>query len=340
MNNNKILYIDVMCSNGHVSFNKIYINKLISSGYEVKLILKKKYVKKLNLPDSMILFELPYFLFYDFKGIGIMNRLMMLISFIYINIRISTSKFRDIYIGGYEEISFYFSFFINKTILINHNNIGGLNNKLKKYFFIKNTKKHKVLVFNEKIKNYLIKLKVKNIIVKPHGLPEKFYTSEHGNMYDTFRKVIFIPSSNSSNLKFILELINNCSFLEYLKKNNYLLIIKGDFSTINPNLIVINGYLDFEVYKKIFLKADIILLPYPISFKYRVSGVLHECLANNKICLLSKIESFEVYTPHFKYNPFFRNIIELTERIDYLTNSNEFSSSYNYEDLEKLEPKF
>ena len=340
MNRNAVLYIDVICSDGHVAFNKIYINKLLSAGYEVKLILKKNYEKKLNLPNSMILFELPSFLFYDFKRIGIINRLLMLLSLIYINLRIFSNRFKDIYIGGYEEISFYFSFFIKKTILIKHNNISGLDNKLKRYFFIKNSKKHKLLVFNEDIKNYLIKLKLKNIIVKPHGLPEKFYLSSGNNNFSDFVKIIFIPSSNSSDQKFILELINNYFFLDYLKVNNYLLIIKGSYSNVNPNLLVIKNPLSYEDYKDIFMNADIILLPYPNSFKFRVSNVLHECIANNKICLLSKIESFEVYSIHFNFNPFFQNINELIERINYVVNSNNLMNSIYYREKEKLEPKF
>ena len=340
MNRNAVLYIDVICSDGHVAFNEIYISNLLKTGYEVKLILKKKCIKKLNLPDSLILFELPSFLFYDFKKYGIINRLMMLISFIYINFKIYKLKFSYVYVGGYEEISFYFSFFCKRTILINHNNIDGLNNRVKRYFFRKKSIKHKILVFNEKIKNYLIKIRINNLIVNSHGLPKVFSSSINNWKYDSFDKVIFLPSSSSSDLKFVLELINNSLFLDFLNTNNILLIIKGNYSIANPNIIVIDDFIDFEEYKSIFLKSDILLLPYPDSFRYRVSGVLHECLVNNKICLLSQIEAFESYSYHFTYNPFFRNIIELIERIEFLLKSDQFSTNHSYVFLDELEPHF
>lgn len=340
MNANTVLYIDVICSEGHVPFNKIYINKLLSAGYEVKLILKKNYVKKLNLPNSMILFELPSFLFYDFKRIGIMNRLLMLLSLIYINLRIFSNRFKDIYIGGYEEISFFFSFFLKKTILINHNNVAGLSSNVKRFFFKQNSRKHKLLVFNENIKDYLMKMKVRNIIVNPHGLPEKFQNPENISNYNSFDKIIFLPSSNSSDLQIITELINNNSFLNFLKENNIVFIIKGSFVIENANIKIIDGFLDYKDYKGLFIESDIILLPYPVSFKYRVSGIFHECLANNKICLLSRIESFDIYKDYFTYDPFFKNTDELMNRITFLINTNAFSKSDNYKDLDKLEPNF
>lgn len=340
---NKILYIDVICADGHINFNKIYINSLIKSNEDVKLILKKGYAEKMGFNSKFILFELPEFMFYDFKKIPFINRLMMTINLMYINLRILFKNYSKIYVGSYEEISFFFSFFSKKTILINHNNISGLSNRVKLFFFIKLSKKHTMLVFNNKIRDYLFELNAKNIIVKPHGLPEVFSKNIIYSIRKHDERIIFLPSHNSIDVNFIDSAFSNEVFLAFLKKYNFKIVKKGGTIYKDSNILTINKVLAYEEYKSIFLQSDIILLPYPSTFKHRVSGVLHECFANDKLCLLSNIDAFRVYEENFNYNPFFCDINDLSQRLLELMTLFLSEESFNrnfYKNLSELEPVF
>lgn len=340
---NKILYIDVICADGHINFNKIYINSLIKSNDDVKLILKKGYANKMGFNSKFILFELPEFLFYDFKKIPFLNRLMMTISLIYINFKILFKNYSNIYIGSYEEISFFCSFFGKKTTLINHNNISGLSNSLKRFFFIKLSKKHTMLVFNNQIRDYLYELSVKNVIVKPHGLPEVFSKNIINPIRKHNERIIFLPSHNSIDVNFIDDAFSNEMFLSLLKEYNFKIVKKGGTVYKDSNIVTIDKVLGYEEYKSIFLESDIILLPYPSTFKYRVSGVLHECFVNNKLCLLSNIDAFRVYEGNFNYNPFFSDVDDLCQRLLELMTSFLSEESYNrnfYKNLSELNPIF
>ncbi|WP_312342370.1 hypothetical protein [Chryseobacterium binzhouense] len=340
---NKILYIDVICADGHINFNKIYINSLIESNEDVKLILKKGYANKMGFNSKFVLFELPEFLFYDFKKIRFFNRLMMTISLMYINIRILFKNYSNIYIGSYEEISFFCSFFGKKTILINHNNISGLSNSLKRFFFIKLSKKHTMLVFNNQIRDYLYELNIKNVIVKPHGLPEVFSKNIITPIRKHSERIIFLPSHNSIDVNFIDDAFNNEMLLSLLKEYNFKIVKKGGTVYKDSNIVTIDKVLGYEEYKSILLESDIILLPYPSTFKYRVSGILHECFVNDKLCLLSNIDAFRVYEGNFNYNPFFSDVNDLCRRLSELMISFLSEESYNgnyYKNLSELKPIF
>ena len=50
-----------------------------------------------------------------------------------------------------------------------------------------------------------------------------------------------------------------------------------------------------EDYECLFLKSDVIFLPYPRSFQYRTSGVLLEALSNHKKALVSDTSYFRQY---------------------------------------------
>lgn len=339
----KILYIDMFSSTGHVNFNKIYINGLIDKGFNVRLILKDNYIKELSLSSTLVELSIPNHYFVDYNN-RIINRLQLLKILWYIKTKLDFSNYDLIIFSGYEEISLFLSNIKQKLVLINHNNISGLNSRIKRYFFKLISKNNIHIVFEQYIKKYLNNIGIKNVIAIPHGLPIPFpfNSFEEEIAVDTvlsttdfkqYKKIIFSPSGSSIDYLFISKLICNKQFILFLKANEILLIIKGNFEPIETNNIVIIDYYLTEIqYRSLFMMSNAILISYPKTHKYRVSAVLFESISNNKICFLSEIEAFRNYEDHFNYNPFYKNIDELILNmrnwllLDAITLSNPFSN--------------
>ena len=59
-------------------------------------------------------------------------------------------------------------------------------------------------------------------------------------------------------------------------------------------------------------------------------------MANNKLCLLSDIEALGVYERYFKYDPYYKTIDDLVNKIDFLINNYEELKENSYLNLSKL----
>ena len=235
--------------------------------------------------------------------------------------------------------------------MVNHNNISGLDNFVKRFFFKRISKKNTHIVFEDYIKKRLYQIGVKNVLVFPHGIPDPIVGhSIDDNLsqlflpkkidYANYKYVLFSPSS-STDQPFINKLIKNKRVLSFFEENKILLILKGNLDTsLSENIIVINKYLSKDQYQNIFIKSNFILLCYPTSFKYRVSAVFFECIANNKICLLSDIEAFNCYESHMNFNPFFKNIDDFLIKLNDLMKTEDNMITNPYKNRGKLIPNF
>jgi len=341
---NKILYIDPLSPNGHINFNNIQIKSLYKIFDSIDFSFKKGYEKKICIKNTETIFLIPE-KFYKSTNNKIITRINLLKILRYIKKNIDLSIYDFIIFSSYEEISLYFSFIKYPLILVNHNNIVNLNNPIKRFFFKKVAKNNINLVLNDYIKDYLIKMGIQNIEVINHGLPlpmdNKILKQNFSGKFsfiDNFEWVIFSASSSSSDKIFIDSLLPNKAFQSFLNKNNILFILKGDYTnhSHSNNIYIINNYLTDKEYQYLFLKCSIILICYPPSFKYRVSATLLECMTNNKLCLLSDIEALGVYKHFFKYNPYYKTVDDLINKIDLLINNYQELKENPYLNLSEL----
>jgi len=93
-------------------------------------------------------------------------------------------------------------------------------------------------------------------------------------------------------------------------------------------------------YEYLFLNSDIIIINYPKTFRNRTSGIFWECVANDKLCLLSDIKVFAGYGRFMKYVPFFNTIEEFMLKIFETLNLDEGLKKNPYLDKGKLTPNF
>lgn len=342
----KVLFIDPLSSEGHINFNKIYISKLIECNVDLQLVFKEGYINRLGFPTSLVRLSIPTH-FYSIKKNGLINRICLFRIFVFIKRKIEFDDYDFVIFSSYEAISLFFSNIRHKLVLINHNNISGLENNVKRFFFRLISKGNLHLVFEKFIQEYLFSIGIKDVIVVPHGLPTSFdYKSVKSCSFingiinnEKFKYILFSPASSSVDGDFIRKLLNSEKFVSYLEKKNILLIVKGNFISLKTkNIIILKDYLTTKQYQFLFLKSSAILLPYPESHKFRISAMFFEGISNNKICFLSDIDLFKHYHWLFNYNPYFKSIDDLISRIDEWMNSKMNKDVYN--DISTLMPTF
>lgn len=343
----KILYIDPLLQNGHVNFNNIYIESLRKSGYLLEFVFVSGYEGKLNIDSSDVVYLIPNFFFKkDLGKLG--NRIAYFFALLFIKMVVDFKKYDLIIFSSFEEVSFFLSN-IKKCYLINHINAStSVESKVKFFFLNKVLINNSLIVFDQETKNYLSSKGNYKIYVQPHGLPKVKSNIATNEDYEfrvildelaKYKKVLFSPSESSSDKDFINELIQSNKFMEYLEQEDVLFVYKDKSPVIKRNTLVISRFLSQDEYDYLFLKSNVILIAYPKNFKYRVSGVLLECMANDKPCAVSRIDALESYNDFFKYGAFYSNIVEL---IQVITDLDEFKGNGGgyYRNLVKLEPNF
>lgn len=347
MKNKKMLYIDQLCLSGHINFNNIYIKALYDHEIIIDFALKFGYKNNLDLSTDSIVFPIPekYFRETNSKILYRFN-LYRILKYIISNINLDNYDF--VLFSSFEEISLFLGQFKRPLILIHHNNLKSLDNTIKRYFYKIIINKNINIVFDQNIKNIFKSLGVKTTHVVKHGYPMKLDKSLYKcgsflNEIDlnNFKNIVFAPSSSSGDRLFFLELLKDNIFQKFLHNNNILFIIKGDYQINNLNNIkVFNSFLLQVEYEYLFLNSDIIIINYPKSFKYRTSGVFWECVANDKLCLLSKIDAFAGYGSFMKYEPFFNTKEEFMLKIIEVLNLDKSIINEPFVDKNKLKPNF
>ena len=320
-------------------------------GYELNYVVREKYIKELDISFEKVVWAIPEKYFNKSFG-KLKDRVIQYKMLTYIKKNVSTTEYELLFFSFFEEISFAIANLKGNIVLMNHSNISGLTNSIKLYFLKKTSLRARILVFHESIKVRLSEFGINNVIVEPLGLPKaypkdlntvkiaEFLKIDDRLLSDKFKFKLFIPTASKYNNSFISEVTSNPVFLNFLKTNNILLIVKDKtIKASHKNLLVIDSFLSDDTYKSIFIISDMVLLHYPHNFEYKISAVLFECFANNKPILLSNIPSFKVFNEYFNYYPFYENQEQLIESINQL---NQFLSSSDknliYRNLDALNP--
>lgn len=331
----KILYIDPVCLEGHLNFNKIQISALISQGFQVDICATTDYYHSLECDDVNLIYEIPKGEIIADKG-GLKYRGAMIKVLFKVKKNVILSNYDAVIISCYDEIALSLSFFPSSYI-INHNNICKLNNPIKKLFFKLSTKRHKHIVLCESAKRYIKNnYPLAHVYKIKHGLPSPINAvKKESNMF-----TIFAPSKSSTDISSTQELLLNDDFNSWLKKNNIQFIVRGDFKIRqDSNIQLLKGFLTQEEYSNLFFNADCIFINYPQTFRYRVSAVLFESIANRKPCVIFDIPEFEEYKDIIPEIYFFSNPSKLMSTLIWIKN-NPNEIKFNDYLIRKLQPDY
>jgi hypothetical protein len=332
----KILYIDSPSYKGHINFNRIQLNALASLSQNVDCVFKKGYYDELAVRNVRKWLEIPAFLYLN-RNSKVAHRLLAVFHLLLIFIKMRFSKFDIIIFSMYDPVVLFFFRFKGKVFLFNHNNIVYLNNPVKLWFTKHLPFSYTHLVFNEHMKEGLLKYGITNIqMLQQHGPVEPFIFDmpEIGKIFDVKddMRILFCPSDTSTDKDFIHNLLSSSSFVDFLTENKITVILKGNyqFDSFHSNVLLINRYLTEREYQNLFLLADIIFLPYIKNFKYRVSGILFSVFVNNKAVVVSNVEGIRAYSNSFKYDLFFDNLQQCQEKILMLLNMSKDTELYEF----------
>ncbi len=345
-----ILFIDLFSEFGHNNLNKSYINKLIEIGLKVDLVLKENYIEELGLPHHLLKYSIPLRYFkYDTGKLRV--RYNEIKKLRHISGKIDFQSYDYVFFSSFDEISLFLAGIKGNLILLNHANVAGFDNFIKRFFLKQLSKRATFIVFHNFIKNRFTQFGKFKVEVESLGLSSPYYKSENHEIIlaginkklgsPIFTHIIFVPTGSKYASTFFTQVIKNADFLSFLQENQILLVIKDNSLTSDSaNIIILKDFISEEKYKALFLESSIILIKYPSSFTYRVSAVFFECLSNQKPTLISDIESFRSYEPHFTYNPYFKDQRDLIEGIKSLISQIANTSFRPYQGIETFSPNF
>ncbi len=330
----KVLFVDYIYQKGHVNFNQIHINALRDAGCDVRMVLYEDIAKQLPFEASSYALVLPNIL-KQRKGHPLFNRICFLLALFLIKIKINVSNYDKVIVSSCDEITMGLMPLCKGMYIICHcPDMFG--NKVKRFFGKRLARKNSFIVFNETMTLPFKRNGIYNVFIVNHGCMPPFKISNVGmpKEFMSFDGIIFHPSM-SPDLSFVTDLVSNERLNRFLSENNVLLVLRNQPEGVKEtkNIIFINDYLTRDQYQHIFMTSDVILLAYPKSFNYRVSGVSFECIANNKKVLILDNPSLRYTMDFYNYNPMFADVDELCERLEFLHSHKDVGMTVSFENL-------
>ncbi|WKV08010.1 hypothetical protein Q2T46_10690 [Thermoanaerobacterium sp. CMT5567-10] len=326
----KILYVDLLSPSGHIGLNKILV-KTLSNLVDLDIVWRNNYINIDELKDvndrNINVYYIPEKLYKEsVSKISYRLNNVKIIKWLLRNFDIN--KYNLVFISSYETISFSMAWprkLKTRTVILNHNNLDELQNKVK-YLFFKLIPRHiEHIVFEEYMKDYLKEsIKIDNKIwVMHHPISfDKYHDAKRFGLLGKEKDkcdIIFAPSGSNDEL-FIKNLINNQLVYKYLSQTNWRLIIKSKEITYEDNYLkIFSNYLDYKEYLYYFVNAKYILFPYVQNFNYRISGVLFDAIAFKKKIIASSNKIFKYFLNKYKDLGFiFNNLNEFNSLINIL----------------------
>lgn len=229
-------------------------------------------------------------------------------------------KFDYIFFASFDEyclffLTAFFRKFRSKVFIIYRNNIDSIDTlRRKKILFQQYCKYLNHIVFEEFQREHLIenyKIKPEKVSVLPYPMRDKL--PQRKKEFD------FVAISNSNDEDWIHFLIENEKKTEYLKTKKLQLVFRSRQETFdNGNLHVIKGYLESDKYNHYISGARVLFVPYPSTFRYRMSGVMIDAFSNDIRIVGTNIPLFRIYEK--RYPEICRTIDSLEEFLSVIDN--------------------
>lgn len=193
----------------------------------------------------------------------------------------------------YDEVSlFLLTPFISRKFniyLMSHVNIDNYEkSRIKRWMFNKFKNRYSHIVQCGFLAEHLKKdYQLNNILVWPHPLNNLACS-------DTVRNVDCAGLSFSNDEEIIKSFMEAEIKNSVFKNHNLRVILKSQIYNYDDGyLTIIKGALSNKDYDDIINRAKSILMPFPLSFQYRMSGTLIDSLTNNKIVYSTPIRIIE-----------------------------------------------
>lgn len=330
----KILLIDQLSPRGHVKYDRYWINILENLKIDFEFIGRESFLKNIDIDKKFIKLSIPEKYYENITDKNILIREYALIKLLlYIKNNINIMTYSNIVFLSFENISMFFSMFFHqkKILLVLHNNLKRLNNKVI-YNIIKFLSKSNTLISLDNFINInLSEIGIKNKIII-HPLIKSYV--QQNDLKNNKEIIVFSPSITSIDKKFLTSLLQDEEFKELLQEKNIKLILRHKElkSSIN-NIVILSEFLSESSYNNLLEKSDIIFLPYEKNFNNRISGVLLEAISLEKSLIIPKYNDLK-YFLNFKQDNI-KGFINIDELKQILKEANKMLKKNNYENIKK-----
>lgn len=254
----------------------------------------------------------------------------------------SKEKITKIICLTYEECSLALYFpFISKSIslyIMHHNNVDRFfSSRISSFMFSFYSNKVINIVqcgfMAKSIQDFFC---LSNVAVWPHPLNKLQFKIWNDKVYSC----VGLSSSNDQTL--VDELVQWEKDEMILKKHNLKIVLKSKGQPYDDGFLkVINSYISTEDYNNYISLSKSLLIPFPKSFRYRMSGSLVDALTNNKYVIATSIpvvrECKKAYPSLiYIYNreSFINDLITISKLPD---NNNEFDKFKEFHSSKNLE---
>lgn len=294
----KGIIVDFLFPKGHKELNKNIISYLSHVSNNTVVVSEGYFKQELNDINNITLKKIREL---NPKENAILHRWFALKNMLDANKLLRWDKFDFVWINTFETITFAIGRKIiknKKIFIVHHNNTDELSNKIKRFFFNRYKNKVNHIVFEEFIKEYLIKeigVNDKQIFVIPHPL-----NHQKKEVSVNCENILCIGLSNSNDESLITNIINKEEQSEIFRKNNIQLVLKskGEHKD-RESLKIIRGYIPEQQYDHYVQNCKFILVPFSTSYKNRTSGVIIDALSNGKIVIGSNIPIINSYADEY-----------------------------------------
>lgn len=289
----KILFCDFLYQNGNRHINAEHI-KIMSSWSEVVVLAKDDYMDVRC--DNVKFISRPYFE----KQFGKLKILLNLIRVMYVSSKIAKKEKPDyLFFATYETRTFALGqlFFRNKMkiYLMENINIDLLDSVFSRYCY--NVYKNKVhhIVMEKYMGDYLEEnIGVKNSLI--HHIPHPCYNTVlcSQNIFDC------IALSYSNDESIIEEIVAIESRENILKNAGKCVVIKSKKISFNNGYLRVENrrYTD-EEYNYLFSNTKMVYLPFPKSYRYRMSGNIIDAFGAKKVVITTDIMLATYYSEKY-----------------------------------------
>lgn len=293
----KILIIDYMSVPAHQNFNKIHIDVLLSQGHSLTLVGRKGQFDNIGAKQNVPRLVIPEFFYYRHPFPQLSTRIQGNLCLLWIRGIIKFKIFDCVVIPTYDILSFFLFRVPNKVVIIDHNNVSQLENKVKRLLTILLPKRFIHVALNSLMEARLRELfPDKTIYHIPHGVLFKPVESNLPHFLNSEKAFFFCPVNSNYNKDFVQAAFNSAELQDYLEQLGMQMYIKTSLN-IHPSSANISSVstLSNAEYDYMISHASAVILPYSNLFKYRCSGVLFECVSYDTPVLATKLEDMLIY---------------------------------------------
>ncbi len=311
-----ILFLDTASSPGHKVFNRIQLSALLENGYEVTGIFRTGYGRTFkDLPVSCGI-SFPSWLYPFFVHGKFLHALFTIFRLWWAAWRMRGKPFDAVVLSLYTPVPILFMPRWKRVFAMTH--AGNMLDGQFAQWCIWQRSEVTVVVFEAASERHFRKLALPRVAVVPHGRLPAWKAS--GGAVDVLppevrrRRWIFSPSNNITVDKAQVQArLLDAAFLDFLRRTGLSLVVRGDYECPAGSDVVwvCRQRLSDEEYRAVFSGSLGIWLPYSPSFRFRTSGVLFECMAAGKPCVMSDIPAFREYAPFMAYPAFYQTPGEL-----------------------------